>query len=139
MSGLTDMKNGAVSVAPKPVSRIGVTRLPDLRRYLQALAWRTTKLPDDPSGDARRLADIAQTMSDASICGLGQTAGWAVQSALKTWPQNGAPRDPEPTQLTLFAAAEERLRRELAAVDPERLTPLEALQVLARLVETARR
>ena len=38
-------------------------------------------------GDARRLADIAQTMSDASICGLGQTAGWAVQSALKTWPQ----------------------------------------------------
>src|SRR5437667_465047 len=49
-------------------------------------------------------------------------------------------RGPEPpaAQLSLFAAGEERIRRELAAVDPERLTPLEALAVLARLVEMAR-
>ena len=49
-------------------------------------------------------------------------------------------RGPEPpaAQLSLFAAGEERLRRELAAVDPERLTPLEALAVLVRLVELAR-
>jgi hypothetical protein len=26
-------------------------------------------------------------MSDASICGLGQSASWAVQSALKVWPE----------------------------------------------------
>jgi len=46
-------------------------------------------------------------------------------------------RGPQPpaAQLSLFAAGEERIRRELAAVDPERLTPLEALAVLARLVE----
>src|SRR5439155_1503462 len=37
-------------------------------------------------------------------------------------------------QLSLFAAPEERLRRELAAVEPERLAPLEALALLARLV-----
>src|SRR5206468_1999556 len=41
-------------------------------------------------------------------------------------------------QLSLFAAPEERLRRELAAVEPERLTPLEALALLARLVDAAR-
>jgi len=45
---------------------------------------------------------------------------------------------PEPAQLSLFAARDEQLRRELAAVEPERLTPLDALQVLARLVATAR-
>src|SRR5262249_32061702 len=42
-------------------------------------------------------------------------------------------------QLSLFGGGEERLRRELAAIDPERLTPIEALAVLARLVESARR
>ena len=49
-------------------------------------------------------------------------------------------RGPEPpaAQLSLFAAGEERIRRELAGIDPERLTPLEALAVLARLVEMAR-
>jgi NADH-quinone oxidoreductase subunit F len=38
------------------------------------------------SGDAERLADIGWTMSDASICGLGQTAATAVLSALSHWP-----------------------------------------------------
>jgi len=31
------------------------------------------------------LREIAQAMRDASICGLGQTAGGAVESALKRW------------------------------------------------------
>ena len=50
-------------------------------------------------------------------------------------------RGPEPgaAQLSLFSPGEERIRRELAALDPERLTPMEALAVLARLVEAARR
>jgi hypothetical protein len=39
----------------------------------------------------------------------------------------------------LFASPEAQLRRELAALEPERLTPLQALAALARLVEAARR
>jgi NADH-quinone oxidoreductase subunit F len=39
------------------------------------------------TGDRERLSDVTWTMSDASLCGLGQTAGWAVQSALKLWPE----------------------------------------------------
>ena len=34
-------------------------------------------------GDIQRLEDIAATMTDASLCGLGQTAGSAVLSAIK--------------------------------------------------------
>jgi NADH-quinone oxidoreductase subunit F len=33
-------------------------------------------------GDVALLADIAQAMRDASICGLGQTAASAIQSAV---------------------------------------------------------
>ena len=43
-----------------------------------------------------RLRDLAWTMTDASLCGLGQTAGSAVLSALQLWP-------------ALFAAPTERL------------------------------
>ncbi len=35
------------------------------------------------SGDRERLADLWSTMADASICGLGQTAGSAIQSGLR--------------------------------------------------------
>ena len=38
-------------------------------------------------GDRERLADVGWTMTDASLCGLGQTAAWAVQSAMKLWPE----------------------------------------------------
>jgi NADH-quinone oxidoreductase subunit F len=38
------------------------------------------------SGDQDRLADIGWTMTDASLCGLGQTAATAVISAMKLWP-----------------------------------------------------
>ena len=48
------------------------------------------------------------------------------------------PSDPAPAQLSLFAARDERLRQELATLEPERLTPLEALTILARFVEGAR-
>jgi NADH-quinone oxidoreductase subunit F len=37
-------------------------------------------------GDAGRLADVGWTMTDASLCGLGQTAATAVLSAMKQWP-----------------------------------------------------
>jgi NADH-quinone oxidoreductase subunit F len=51
-------------------------------------------LPDDLS----RLQDVGWTMTDASLCGLGQTAASAVLSAVKLWPE-------------MFAAAESRAKR----------------------------
>jgi NADH-quinone oxidoreductase subunit F len=38
-------------------------------------------------GDLDRLQDIGWTMTDASLCGLGQTAAAAVLSAIKLWPE----------------------------------------------------
>jgi NADH-quinone oxidoreductase subunit F len=40
-------------------------------------------LPDDMI----RLQDVGWTMTDASLCGLGQTAATAVLSAMKLWPE----------------------------------------------------
>ena len=37
-------------------------------------------------GDVIRLQDVGWTMTDASLCGLGQTAASAVFSAMKRWP-----------------------------------------------------
>lgn len=39
------------------------------------------------SDDAARLQDVGWTMTDASLCGLGQTAASAVLSAMKLWPE----------------------------------------------------
>jgi NADH-quinone oxidoreductase subunit F len=39
------------------------------------------------SGDRERLLDVGNTMIDASLCGLGQTAPMAVLSAMKLWPE----------------------------------------------------
>jgi NADH-quinone oxidoreductase subunit F len=38
-------------------------------------------------GDMQRLQDVGWTMTDASLCGLGQTAASAVLSAMKHWPE----------------------------------------------------
>ena len=38
------------------------------------------------SGDPIRLQDVGWTMTDASLCGLGQTAASAILSAMKRWP-----------------------------------------------------
>ncbi|MGE5071950.1 MAG: complex I 51 kDa subunit family protein, partial [Anaerolineae bacterium] len=37
-------------------------------------------------GDRERLQDVGWTMTDASLCGLGQTAAGAVLSAIQLWP-----------------------------------------------------
>ena len=45
-------------------------------------------------GDLERLQDVGWTMTDASLCGLGQTAASAVLSAIELWPdtfQGGEP------------------------------------------------
>ncbi|MBK9926234.1 MAG: NAD(P)H-dependent oxidoreductase subunit E [Anaerolineales bacterium] len=39
------------------------------------------------SDDILRLQDVGWTMTDASLCGLGQTAASAVLSAIKLWPE----------------------------------------------------
>ena len=38
-------------------------------------------------GDVQRLQDVGWTMTEASLCGLGQTAASAVLSAMKLWPE----------------------------------------------------
>ncbi len=38
-------------------------------------------------GDVERLQDVGWTMTDASLCGLGQTAASAILSAMKLWPE----------------------------------------------------
>jgi NADH-quinone oxidoreductase subunit F len=46
------------------------------------------------SDDVDTLIELAQVMTDTSICGLGQSAGWAVTDAVKRWPElwtNGKP------------------------------------------------
>ena len=45
-------------------------------------------------GDVDRLQDVGWTMTDASLCGLGQTAATAVLSAVKLWPDLFKPKDP---------------------------------------------
>ena len=40
------------------------------------------------AGDAAALQDVGWTMTDASLCGLGQTAASAVLSAMKLWPEH---------------------------------------------------
>ena len=48
-------------------------------------------------GDAERLRDVGWTMTEASLCGLGQTAASAVLSALKRWPELFASSDESDT------------------------------------------
>jgi NADH-quinone oxidoreductase subunit F len=47
-------------------------------------------------GDAARLSDVGWTMTEASLCGLGQTAASAVLSAMKHWPELFTVADEQP-------------------------------------------
>lgn len=49
-------------------------------------------------GDVDRLQDVGWTMTDASLCGLGQTAASAVISALRLWPNLFQPAGETPAQ-----------------------------------------
>lgn len=42
---------------------------------------------DQLAGDIERLKDVGWTMTDASLCGLGQTAASAILSAMQLWPE----------------------------------------------------
>lgn len=52
------------------------------QRQVEILSRLQSPLP----GDRERLQDVAMTMTEASICGLGHTAGMAVMSALEKFP-----------------------------------------------------
>ncbi len=69
--------------------RVGTVRQEELLHRLST--GRTIGTRDD---ELALLNDIAQAMRDASICGLGQTASGAIQSAIRTFdlfPVNGGP------------------------------------------------
>ncbi|MCE7906447.1 MAG: NADH-quinone oxidoreductase subunit E [Anaerolineae bacterium CFX3] len=51
--------------------------------------------------DALRLQDVGWTMTDASLCGLGQTAASAVLSAMKLWPEIFKDEDGNAYKVTL--------------------------------------
>ena len=53
------------------------------QRQMEILERADNPLP----GDRERLQDIGWTMTEASLCGLGQTAASAVMSALEKWPE----------------------------------------------------
>ncbi len=60
--------------------RIGTVRQEEL---LQRLA--RSRPIGSPEGEMTLLKEVGQVMRDASICGLGQTASSAVESALRRW------------------------------------------------------
>ncbi|MCC7446509.1 MAG: NADH-quinone oxidoreductase subunit NuoF [Anaerolineae bacterium] len=53
------------------------------QRQMEILERMDTPLP----GDKDRLIDVGLTMTESSLCGLGQTAASAVLSAIKKWPE----------------------------------------------------
>ncbi len=72
---------------PGMVTRFGVARVPDLRRYLRALALRAARVADDPAGDLRRLdqARQAETL-------LSRIDGWPVPDPASATPRQAAAR-----------------------------------------------
>jgi len=60
--------------------RVGVVRQQEaLQRLVKARPLGSV------TGELRLLGEIAQAMRDASICGLGQTAASALESAIQRW------------------------------------------------------
>lgn len=51
--------------------------------------------------DSQSLKDIITTMTDSSLCGLGQTAGSAIGSAMKKWPELFTPVSNEKLSIEL--------------------------------------
>jgi len=66
------------------------------------------------------------------MAALEQEHGHAATRALR------APAPPEPIQLSMFTLVDDPLRERLRQLDPDTLTPLQALQILAELCQQAR-
>ena len=87
-------------LGPRPVSRMGVARLPDLRRYLTALVWRAAKMAEDPGSDLRRL-DQAR---EAEALLAADVAGWPVDDPAGADPRARAARQlADEFRVSLFA------------------------------------
>jgi NADH-quinone oxidoreductase subunit F len=81
-------------------------------------------------GDLERLQDVGWTMTDASLCGLGQTAAGAVLSAIKLWPEMFSAQEPGGRR----AAAEQRKgrRKRSKTIDARKTTARPATAGVAR-------
>jgi DNA mismatch repair protein MutS len=93
----------------------------------QSYGIQVARLAGVPDGVIERAREILHNLEETEL-----TAGGEPRLAQQQGAGNGA-------QLALFTAADERLRAELAAVDVDRLTPVDALNRLHQLVEMARR
>jgi DNA mismatch repair protein MutS len=98
--------------------------------------------------DVAALAGVPPTVVERARALLGYLEGGnALGPGRGPAPDRSARAEADPTpsarvpaaQLSLFGRPEAQLCRELAALDPERLRPMDALAILARLVEMARR
>ena len=65
--------------------RVGTARQAELLSALSASSVSSAAL-DDPSASSVLLSELGQAMRDASICGLGQTAASAIESAFANVP-----------------------------------------------------
>jgi NADH-quinone oxidoreductase subunit F len=68
-------------------------------------------------GDIERLQDVGWTMTDASLCGLGQTAAGAVLSAIRLWPAMFVASEPKAARTSEMkaAAAKKMARKKVGA------------------------
>jgi DNA mismatch repair protein MutS len=86
--------------------------------------------------EVARLAGVPESVvARAKEILAGLEEGGSVPGGGTTGP---GPRRPDPAQGSLFEPEWSRLGRELAALDLDRLTPLDALNYLGRLVQAAR-
>jgi NADH-quinone oxidoreductase subunit F len=65
--------------------RVGVVRQQETLQRLMNGRQAHGKLLKSPADEIAMLREMAQAMRDASICGLGQTASSALESALQRW------------------------------------------------------
>ncbi len=68
-------------------------------------------------GDVIRLQDVGWTMTDASLCGLGQTAASAVLSAMKLWPQmfdNGSKTERQTVEVKFVEKKEKPVKKSVS-------------------------
>ena len=86
-------------------------------------------------------ADRSYGVHVAQLAGLPRAVVQRATELLVDLEANGAERPAAgaPPQLPLFAPPEDPLRRDLAALDPDAMTPLEALRKLYELSQQARR
>lgn len=90
-------------------------------------------------GDAASLSDVGWTMTDASLCGLGQTAASAVLSAMKQWPELFRAGDRKADKPLLKKAAAKTASPKKPAAKKKAAAKKKTAQQAAAGMKTARR